>query len=51
MDGVDMGADCAWEAVASASCWAAFREVAEDMEKTRSASPIALRRRAAVPLM
>ena len=51
MEGVDADADCDWEEVTSASCWVAFKEVADDMEKTRSASPIALRRRAAVPLM
>lgn len=50
VEGVEADADCDCDE-ASASCWAAFREVAEDMEKTRSASPMALRRRAAVPLM
>ena len=51
--GVGMDADCSCCASASASCCAALRDVAvaEDMEKTRSASPITLRRRAAVPLM
>lgn len=48
--GVDKDAACNCDNVSASSC-AALSDVAEDMEKTRSASPIALRRRAAVPLM
>ena len=48
--GVDTDADCDCNNASASSC-AARRDVAEDMEKTRSASPMTLRRRAAVPLM